>query len=250
MSIRDDFQPYLDGNGLMAPGPQIQPAESKGSDNGPMYLAEFYDILQKNNQIREQDKTDFEQKIGQCIWPQGILCRVPTNQTDSQEQVDDYYGTLSGSKILGNTKIPRQFLWAMIKYQGFMDSTNPGQRWNWNAWMLRQPQLVACMVSAAFPSWENSFHTFLRLLVFPFYLYAAIVISLSCIGTDIGNTDARRLAWHLIQATAPTSILCDLASKIWYSRLYSDYPNGMCDVAAQYYQPKNTNPYAKYWITK
>ena len=250
MSIKDDFEPYLDGNSLMAPGPQVQPATSKGSDNGTMYTAEFYGILQKNNQITEQEKADFNQKIQQCIWPEGILCRIPTNQTDSQEQVDNYYGTLSGSKLLGNTEIPRKFLWAMIKYQGFMDSTNPGRLGNWNAWMLRQPQLIACMISAGFPNFLNPSHWVMRILAFPCYFYAAIVIALSCIGTDIENTDARRLAWHLIQATTPTSLMCWLTSKIWYSRLYRDYPNGMRDVAAIYYQPKNTNPYAKYWITK
>jgi len=138
----------------------------------------------------------------------------------------------------------------MIKYLGFMDSTNPGHIGNWDAWLLRQPQLVACMVSGAFPSLWNPLHWLARLSAHLFYWYAAFVIALSCMGTDVGNTDARRLAWHLIQATAPTSLLCWLASKIWLRRLYNAYPLGMTDVCQIYYQPKVTNPYAKYWITE
>lgn len=250
MGIRDDFQPYFDGNGMLAPNPQSQPPVGKGCDNAPMFTAEYYDMLEMSGQLTDQDKTDFAQKINQCIWPQGILCRAPLNQPDSQEEVDDYYGVLSGCKLLGNTDIPRNFLGAMFKYATFMDSTTPGKWGNWKAFMLRQPQLIACMVSAGFPSLTNPLHWFARILAFPTYFYAAVVIALSCIGTDIGNTDARRLAWHLVQATKSTSLMCWLASKIWFSRLYRDYPAGMNDVAAIYYQPKNTNPYAKYWITK
>ena len=249
MSIHNDFSLYIDGNGLMAPNPQSQPPMGSGSDNGPCFTAEYYVILAKNNELTDQDKADFDQKISQCIFPEGILNRVPITQTDSQEEVDDYYAVLSGCKVLGNTEIPRKFLWATIKYLGFMDSTNPEKLGNWNSWMLRQPQLIACMVSAAFPSFLNPLHWVMRILALPFYFYAAIVIALSCIGTDIGNTDARRLAWSLIQATAPTSLMCWLASKIWYSRLYRDYLNGMADVAGIYYSPKNDNPYQKYWIT-
>ena len=249
MGIKEDFSVYFDGNSLMAPNPQSQPSTGKGSDNGPCFTAEYYVILAKNNQLTDQDKIDFNQKIGQCIFPEGILNRVPITQQDSQEQVDDYYSVLSGCKVLGNTSIPRKFLLAMIEHLGFMDSTAPGHIGNWNAWMIRQPQLVACMVSAAFPSFLNPLHWIMRVLALPFYFYAAIVIALSCIGTDIGNTDARRLAWSLIQATKPTSLMCWAASKIWNKRLYSLYPKGMADVASFYYSPKNTNPYAKYWIT-
>lgn len=249
MSIRTDFLPYIDGNGLLAPNPQTQPPIGKGSDNSPMFSSEYYIILQKNNVITDQDKIDFSKKIEGCIYPKGILNRVPIGQIDSQEEVDDYFGVLSGCKNLGNTVIPKKFLWAMCKYLTFMDSTNPGKLGNWNAFMFRQPQLIACMVSAGFPSFINPLHWIIRVLALPFYFYSAVVIALSCIGTDIGNTDARRLAWHLIQATAPTSLMCFLASKIWYNRLYALYPNGMSDVAMIYYQEKGNNPYGKYWIT-
>ena len=215
-----------------------------------MFTSEFYDILVKSKQITDLDKQNFGQKIGQCMWPEGILCRAPTNQPNSQEQVDDYYGALSGCKLVGNTDIPRKMLKAMFKYATFMDSTTPGKWGNWKAFMLRQPQLIACMVSAGFPSFFNPLHWLMRILALPCYFYAAFVISLSCMGTDVGDTDARRLAWHLVQSVKPTSLMCWLASKIWFKRLYSVYPNGMKDVAAIYYQPKNTNPYAKYWITE
>ena len=250
MAIRIDFAPYIDGNGLLAPNPQPRPPVGKGDDNGPMFTAEYYIMLEKTSQITDQDKADFGQKIGQCIYPQGILSRVPVGQTDSQEEVDDYYGTLSGCKNLGNTAIPRKFLWAMIKYLTFMDSTTPGKLGNWDAFMFRQPQLIACMVSAAFPSLWNPIHWLARISAHLFYWYAAVVIALSCMNTPTSDTDARRLAWHLIEATAPTSMLCWIASKIWFKRLYKDYPTGMQGVAAIYYQPNGNNPYQKYWVTE
>ena len=251
MALRDEIVQYFDGNGLVCPGPQPV-GGGKGSDNGPMYTSEYYVMLKMSNQINDSDIADFGQKIGQCVNHDGMLCRVPIGQHDGQEQVDDYYGVLNGCVKLGNTEIPRKFVLAMIRFFGFMDNENPGKI-DFNSWMLRQPQLMACMASAAFPSWLNPLHILLRSLVAPAYWYAAIVIALSCMGTDPSNTDARRLAWHLIGATENKSLLCWIASKIWLKRLYKDYgADGMKAVAAIYYQPKGAgaNPFAKYWVTE
>jgi hypothetical protein len=247
MALRDEFIPYTDGNNLLAPGP-VAPTGS-GSDNGPMYTSEWYVMLQKSGQLTPQDLIDFQTRIGACVNSQGMLCRVPVGQNDGQEQVDDYLGVLNACKALGNTKIPRQFLLAIFKNLGFMDNVNPGSKSNWAAFMPRQLQLMAAMVSAAFPSWKNPLHILIRWYCKPLFIYAAIIIATSCIGTDPGNTDARRLSWHLQNNVKGSSILCRLAAWIWTNRLKKDYLNEMQDVAAIYYQPHPVNPYSKYWIT-
>lgn len=250
MTLRQDFANYWDGNGLGTPAPCIPVPNQKGSDNGTMYTSEYYIILKKNSQLTDQDKLDFQQKIGQCVDQQGMLNRVPINQSDGQDEVDNYYGTLNGCMQLGNTTIPRQFLWALIKNLGSMNNVNPGV-FQWIAFLPRQPQLIACMIAASFPSWKNPFHVLLRALCSPLFSLASVIIATSCIWTDASNTDARRLSWHLWQCLKPVSPLCWLASKVWLWRLYSDYgPTGMKAIASLYYQPQPANPYSIWWITK
>jgi hypothetical protein len=249
MSIREDFSSYWDGNGLLAPNP-VNPGTISGSDNGTLYTSEFYTILRKSGELIDQDKVDFQQKIGQCVDVEGILNRVPIGQSDGQDQVDNYYGTANGCMQVGNTKIPRQFLWALIKNLGSMNNVNPGT-FQWVAFLPRQPWLIASIISAAFPSWKNPLHVLLRTLFFPLFVLSAIIIATSCWGVDSSNTDARRLSWHLWQCTARVSPLCWLASRVWLWRLYRAYgPTGMRAVASLYYQPHPDNPFAKYWITE
>lgn len=247
MSLRTEIPPYIDGNGLVAPC-LVPPNTLKGSDNGPMYTAELYVMYEKLGQLTDQDKLDYAQKIGQCVNSEGMLCRVPISQNDGQEQVDDYHGVLDGCMQMGNTKIPRRFLWALIKYLGFMDNVNPGSHSNWSAFMPRQIQLMACVMAASFPSCKNPLHVVIRLLCWPLFVFAAIIIATSSIDAPASNTDDRRLSWHLWQCTKPVSLLCWLAGKIWLKRLYKVYPNGMQGVAALYYQAGH--PFIKYWVTE
>ncbi len=250
MGIRDDFKNYVDGNGLNTPLPGTWIAGQSGSDNGTMFSSEFYIMLKKNGQLTDQDKLDYAQKIGQCIDPEGLLNRVPISQNDGLESFDDYYGTLNGCAELGNTDIPRKFLWAFIKYKGSMDNVLPGA-WQWQDFLLRQPQLLAAMVSASFPSLLNPLHWLIRLIFCPFFLVSSIIIATSCMWTATNEADPRRLAWHLQNNTKKVSLLCYLASLIWIWRLNKDYANGMKDVAAEYYFPNglNQNPYSKWWAT-
>lgn len=247
MALRDEIVPYVDGNNLVAPG-KIAPGTLSGSDNGPMFTSEYYIMLQKLKQLVSQDSADFQARIGQCVDSAGMLSRVPVGQDDGQEQVDDYYGTANGCMQMGNTKIPRQFLWALIKNLGSMDNDNPGM-FQWVAFLPRQPWLIASIISAAFPSWWNPLHVLLRALCSPLYALTSIIIATSCWGADPSNTDARRLSWHLWQCTAKVSPLCWLASKVWLWRLYNTYgSDGMQVVAKMYYQAGH--PFAKYWITE
>ena len=251
MALRDDFGNYWDGNGLLAPNPGVWSPGQKGSDNSPMFTSEYYIMLKKNGQLVDQDKADYQQKIGQCVNAQGMLNRVPVGQNDGQEEVDDYYGTLNGCMQMQNTIIPRQYLASLIKNWGFMDNVNPGSHSNWASFMPRQLQMIACMVAASFPSWKNPLHILIRLLCFPLFFYAALSIVVAGWGSPTSDTDARRLSWHVWQCLKGQSLLCFLASKIWLSRLYKQYgPTGMKAVAAIYYQPQPTNPYSTWWITE
>jgi hypothetical protein len=245
MSIKDDFATYVDGNKLMTPNPQPQPPVGKGSDNGPMYTSEYFIMLKKTGNLTPQDQTDFDTRMGSCVDSNGLLNRAP-NDTD-QEEPDDFYGATNGMAEMGNTALPRKMLGAIFRYFGCMNNNSPGT-WTANSFMARQPQIIAAMAAAAFPSLEDPLHYLIRLAFLPFFLYSAIILALSCIGTDIGNTDARRLAWHLGNNVSKVSLLNKLGYKIFMNRLLKDYPNGMKDVASIYYQPKNTNPYAKYWV--
>lgn len=237
---------YIDGNRLVTPSAYVSGGNGQGSDNGPMYTSEFYFML-PNSTIY---KSGFLSRIEPCIDPLGNLRRVPYPtpplQSNRQTGPDDYLGVLNASKALGITSIPRTFLKAVIKNLGSLNNESPG-KWSWRGFLVRQPQLVAAMVFAAFPNRWNPVHMFMRTLAFPFSAYSAAVIALSCRGKDKSDTDSRRLSWHLVQIMKDNSLLCWFASKLWYNRLYHDYgPIGMRAVAAIYYSPGH--PFAEYWI--
>ena len=243
MSIIQELQPYTDGCGLVAP--QINPGLI-GSDNGPMFTSEAYTIIFKNNQLTEQDRIDYTNKIKSCIFPEGLLNRVPMPYRASQIGPDDLYSVMNACKQLGNTEIPRSILWALIKNFGFLNNDKPGT-YTKESFLVRQLQLVAAMVTASFPSFSNPLHFCIRLLSMPLFFVAAISILISCINTPIGEADPRRLSWHLVQTVSGISIMCKLASLVWYKRLYKDYgPTGMRSVATVYYE--KGHPFAKWWI--
>jgi hypothetical protein len=251
MAIKDDFIGYFDGNGLLSPNPGVWTPGQKSSDNGVCFTSEYYIILKKNGQLTDQDKLDYQQKIGQCIDQQGMLNRVPIGQDDGLEAPDDYYGVLDGCMQLGNTKIPRQFLKALILNLGFLNNVNPGTLWVWPSFLARQLQLVTGIVAASFPSWKNPLHILARIFCWPLFVFSAAIIATSCIGSELSNTDGRRLSWHLWQTLKPVSFLCWLAGKVWLRRLYGDYgPRGMRTIASIYYKPHPVNPYSTWWITE
>ncbi len=229
----------------MAPH-QVAPNSGRGSDNGTMYTSEYFIMLKKNSVLTEEDKEDYEDRIEPCIDLEGMLNRAP-NDSD-QEGPDDYYGVLNGCMELGNVSIPRRFLKALIRNLGFLNNSQP-EKWTLNSFLARQMQLTCCMVNASFPSWVNPLHWLVRILASPLYLYSAICLLVSCIGTDTGDTDARRLAWHLGNNVGKRSLLCWLAYKVWLRRLYKDYAGGMSDVAKIYYGPAGDNAYSRWWRT-
>ena len=244
MSIRQEIQPYIDGNGLVS-NRIVSPGTLSGSDNGPMFTSEYYIILAKSNLLTTQDKIDFNNKILSCI-SQDLLNRVPTGQSDGQEGPDDYYGVLDACMALGNIGIPRKFLRAVLKYKGSLDNVSPG-KWQWQAVLIRQPQLLASMVAASFPTW-NPLHVLIRVLAMPLFLIAAFVLLASCVGVPKDQADPRRLGWHLLQVVSKVSLMCKLASRLWYGRLRKDYGNAeMQGVAYIYYE--RGHPFVKYWVS-
>jgi hypothetical protein len=249
MGLREEvYASYIDCAGLVSPHP-CDPL-TIASDNGPMYTSEYYVMLKMNRLLTEEDKTKFECLISNCITWEGMLCRWPAWLGQQQEQVDDYYGVLNACKQLGITSIPRTVLWAAFKYLGALNNVTPG-KWTADSFLIRQPQLVAAMVAASFPSRYHPGHLAARIVAFPFFLIAAITIAISCIGEPKENTDPRRLSWHLVQSTSSVSSLCWFGSILWYLRLASVYgQSGMQGVASIYYKPEGSHPFAKYWVTK
>ena len=249
MALKDEIVPFIDCNGLVSPSVYLE-GHPWGSDNGPMFTAEYYVMLKKLGQLTDQDAIDFNQKISQCITPEGLLCRVPIGKDDGLEGPDDQYGVLNGCMQLGITKIPRGILWCLIRYFGCLNNESPGT-WTIKSFLARQSQLIACLVAASFPSWKNPLHIAIRFLFFPWFLYAAIGIAIAGMGQDLGNADYRRLPWHVWQTLKPVSLTCWLAGKIFTKRLYSQYPTGMRGVAELYYQKANpVHPFIEYWVTE
>jgi hypothetical protein len=246
MSIRADFESYFDRCGLLAPEPN---PGLIGSDNGPMFLSEYYIMLKKHGELTDQDQVSYWVKIANCMNEDGTLNRVTKPYKASQTGPDDYLGVLNGCKQLGIKDLPRQMLKSILRNFGFLNNVETGGH-SKESFLIRQPQIVAAIVAASYPEWKLS-HFFARLLALPFFAWAALVIAISCIGAPESDTDARRLSWHLLQSTRDVSLLCWLASLIWYRRLYRHFGNdGMRAVAAIYYQPRCENPYAKHWVNE
>lgn len=241
-TLREEIVQFIDGNGLVCPN--IPGASQRGSDNGPMFTSELMAMYEMSGQLTDSDIAYFHDHILPCL-TDGLLCRAP-GATD-QEGPDDYYGVLNACKKLGITDIPRKILWASIKYLGFLNNGQPGKK-TWQSFLVRQVQMVGAMVVASFPSLWNPLHWLARLAAFPAILVAAVSIAVSCIGVQPGDTDSRRLSWHLVQTMRDRSALCWLASLIWYKRLEKDYgQDGMKAVATIYY--RDNHPFQRYWIT-
>lgn len=205
-------------------------------------------MLKRSESLLEADKTEFDARVSQCIDENGMLNRTPRLHTGYQEQNDDYLAVINACHELGNTKIPRRLLWSTIKHFGFMNNINLG-KWTLNSFLIRQPQLLAALISAAFPQW-NPLHILIRLLFLPHFLVTACIIFFSCMDAPGWDTDARRLSWHLAQPTKAKSLLCLISYIFWTHRAVNVYGvNPMSGVAKIYYWPQGDNPYSKHWVT-
>jgi hypothetical protein len=213
-----------------------------------MFTSEYFVMLKKTGNLTSADVIAYDTRVSACVDVHGLLNRAPVGTDSNLEGPDDYYGVANGCMELGNTSIPRKFLWALVRYLGCLNNASPGT-WSFDSFFARQPQLVCAIVSAAFPSKWNPLHLLVRLLAFPVYLISAAVLATSCTNDPTSDADSRRLAWHLGNNVSKVSILNWLAYKLWLKRLYKTYPKGMSDVAGIYYQPTENNPYQKWWVT-
>lgn len=248
MGIRQDFANYINKDGYANPFP-VNPDSGRGCDNSTMFTSEMYIILQKQGIATELDKDKWESLISNCMQEPGLLARYPKafSELDSP---DNMVAVLAASKVLERPQVAKEMLLYGLKHFGNFNNPNPG-KFTFPSMLWRQLQLVAASVSSAFPRWLNPLHVLVRTLFFPFYLVAAITIFISCIDQPANSADPRRLSWLLIQTVVPVSLMCKFASLFWYHRLYSVYgQKGMGGVAAVYYSPKDTNPYAKWWVTE
>lgn len=212
------FAAYIDGNGLMSNSP-VPPGSIRASDNGPLFSSEYVLILLHQLELTPEDEVSYQKAIASCVDTSGNLHRAPGDT--SEDAPDDYYGVsaaFSQLNVKSNVKLP------------------------FNLW--RQPQLLFAVMAS------NQSLSRWKFWQWPLAIYTALVVLTSDVDTDPGNADARILAWLLIQATEKDSILVRLASSVWYNRLYATYPNGMADVAGEYFLPTGNNPYAKYWVTR
>lgn len=245
MGLMNDILLYTDAQGLVCPKP-ADPRDLYGSGNGVIYTAEFMVIMAKYSLLEPEDIHDYEVLMKACYAVPGVINRVPHNINRDQDGPDDYYGLLNACMQLHITSIPRDMLKAAIKYKGAFNNAEPG-KWTAQSFLIRQPQLLTCMVASAFPSLKNPLHWLMRLLFLPFFIVSAIIISLNSAFSDHKEVDTRRLGWHVMQNLKPVSLLCKLASLIWYKRLYKDYGSkGMKAVAALYYS--ENHPFNTYWV--
>lgn len=245
MGLMQAIKPYIEATGLVI-SHKVDPDTSFNSGNGLMYTSEFYIMAYRRGLLKQEDINNFEKLVLSCIGPSGALNRNPLPHESGQEGPDDYYAILNACIQLGIVSIPRIFLKSAMRHLGALNNVQLG-KWTPQSFLLRQPGLVATLITACFPSLKNPLHYLIRALFFPFYLITAIIIALSGISAPIEEVDSRRLAWHLAESTDKRSLLCFLASKIWFNRLKDQYgDNGMKTVATLYYE--KGHPFATYWV--
>lgn len=250
MSLKEEIKDYIDTEGFVSPEP-IDPLETlhRGSDNGLLYTSEYIVLLHKRKELTPEDTAIYLNMVLSCIDENGLLSRHP-HDNFMQEGSDDYYGVLNACKAVGNTHIARLFLGAINKYCGFLNNVNPGKP-TLSSFLVRQPQFITSVIAAAFPSPYCLLHIAIRLLFFPFFLITAMIIATAGIFAGKEDLDNRRLTWHVLNNTKSCSILCYIASRFWWRRLYKDYGDqGMRAVADEYYKPKDAHPFAQYWVNE
>lgn len=89
MTIREDFEKYLDHEGLIAQ------EVAGGSLNGVLYTSIAAIVLQDN---KEYVPSEWKDKLSQCFIQKGLLSRTPSHHPD-QQAPDDYIGLIAAGSI-------------------------------------------------------------------------------------------------------------------------------------------------------
>lgn len=235
MSLKSEIAlNYEDADGLVSPKRCLSSAIN-ASGNGVCYIGELVTLLKLRGELDFRDETYFHVCMLNCMRTPGLLTRGPHHP--DQNSVDDYYGFAAGCVATGFSGLANYAIEHGWKYYGAFNNVNPGT-WTWKSFLWRQPQLVCALYAAAHraPIW-----------VYPLRVYTALVIATSCMRASPLDADARRLTWLLIQTMHSSSFICRLAAKLWFRRLYNDYPKGMQDVALMYYEQEPEHPFIKYF---
>lgn len=245
MALKQEIVPFTDKNGYVNPAP-VTLGSGRSCDNSTMFTSEEYVMLYKLGQSTPDDLFTWKTLITNSMTLSGLPARYP-GFTD-QDSPDNMVAILCACKVLNFPSVARSILWYGLKHLGCFNNGDPS-KFDFNAMTWRQVQLFASTVAASFPSMINPLHWLARFLAFPAFVYAALVIFVSCWNAPVSDADSRRLSWHLIQSVAPVSLLCKIASLFWLKRLNRDYGvEQMKGVAAQYYA--KGHPFIEYWVTK
>lgn len=246
MSLKEEINPYWEGNGLISPSPNPTHIY-RTCDNGCMYVSEYYIMLNRNGELAPDDPKKYDSLIRTCLTDGGLLCRAPGDK--GQEGPDDYHGVLAACVELRCFTLGQTLLSYGWKNFWVLNNEKPGSikkldgSINWASFFFRFPTIIAMAYAASgkAPIWS-----------WPFYWYSALVIRYSAHRNyDLNDADSRRLCWLLIQAVKGKSWLCRKASQVWYRKLYQEFPGGMKSIARIYYRPNEgdlVHPFIKYWI--
>jgi hypothetical protein len=234
MSLKSEIAAYTDSYGLVEPGPATP------STNGVCYTSEYIIALMRNGTCSPTDVKDYTLAMMRCMHTLGLLQRTPDN-TGGQEGPDDYYALFAAIDEIDNPNA-RGLARAVIKYTihhlGSLDNINPG-KFQWGAFLGRQPQLDACALWAAGYFVGPVLRTIMCLSI--------LANSFRPAGTN--DTTSWRLQWLQVQVARRNSFICRLASILWYKALHKAWgPTGMRAVNSVYFQPEH--PLAKYVADK
>lgn len=236
--LRQDFALYTDPNGLLVsePNPGINT-----SGNGLLYTGYYYMTLKLYGILTDADSQKFEQTVQACRKDgiNGLYNRTPT-KTD-QEGPDDYYGIVSAASAnylnapmstdvyrYGNDTRVDLVNWVL-------NNESPGQ-FSLSAWLGRMPQFVAHCEMAAGKR--------------PAIWRRAVWLS-SVQLSDASNPDGNQsivLTWLRAATIAPRMRAMKLVAKDFRKRVMKNYPRGMKDVFAIYFNNPD-HPLAKWAVT-
>lgn len=222
---------FVDADSLVNSQPCSHAAQN-ASNNGVMYTGEYVTLLHLLGQSVHTDDDFYGADMCRCLVTDGLYQRSPENNRDL-ESVDDYYGLCAGyyysqNFSLGKAVLDYGFKW---KAPGCYDNLKEGA-FQWNAFLWRQPQLMAMMYWAAG-----------KQAPLPLRLYTAFEIATACIGAkQTDGADKWRLTWLIVKVASEKSWICRQASKLWRNRLKSVWTN-MAGVYGTYYQGVNGQPH-------
>lgn len=216
MSLKKDIfgGGYIDDNCL------VSTSNTGGTDNGVMYTGEFVVLLDDLGELTPAMKQYWRSTMDNVEVKRGVIKRSPTNDRDD-EGPDDYHGYLCGAKRC-DPKRAKDFIWNWFTALGVYDSN---KKLGWKDFMWRFPQLLT-------HAWfATGWYVPAPLRIF--FIASLLIHAYRKVPTS--DQDARRLGWLLIKNWDGKGIVSRWAVQKWNSKLLSEYPNGMRDVAKSYY---------------